>query len=482
MSPTIRVPVAKVARLARKGAIGLGSFVLLILLACFVINFFDTSLSAESNGLLASPPYLYPSEDNIYVALAGLDGPSQTSVVDTGNARIEAYNQALDSMQVDPDAAVAFSKRADSSTFTFNGDLKLQPLTSSIWTYAKSHRADITALLTSNQELYQRYLVMQRLHGYYETARPSILAPRFYVPPPLRALFLADISARIQTGTRSQKRAALDDLGQDLQMWQVVLKGDGAFLSKMIAVASLHADFLVLADVIADPNAGPALLDGKQGSVISPFALSDWKIGKVFNAEFRAEAPLIRSIPFTNSAAAGNSARLSSWWKRPWSAFQMHFFRLNATENLNAAQMTQVANLSESDPARFSQSLEAYRGWLKRNETLWSPTILYNPVGKILVWSWATTHEDYPMRAFDVAALQRLVYLAYQLRVQRIDTSDVAAFLLQHPEWSTHPIDAKPFRWSPATGELAVNTAARYRDARRFSVTFRLAPAASPTN
>jgi hypothetical protein len=473
MSLGIRFPFTRVARVSKKIAISLVAFVVLTVFVCSAINSFDVLLSAEAKTLLAAPPNLYPSEDNIYVALAGLDGPSQKSVVDTGNARIEAYNQALDSMQLDPDAAVAFSNRADSTALTFDGDLKLQPLTSSIWTYAKSHRADITALLTANQELYQRYLAMQRLHGYYETARPSILAPRFYVPPPLRALFLADISDRIQTGTRPQQHAALDELGQDLQMWQVVLKGEGPFFPKMIAVASLHADFLVLADMIADPNTDPAILAGKQGAVISPFDLSDWKIGKAFEAEFRAAVPLIRSIPFATSAAAGNSARRSSWWKRQSDALQMHFFQVNATENLNAAQMMQLAALADSDPARFSQALEAYRGWLKENETFLSPTILYNPVGKILVGIWATTYEDYPMRAFDVAALQRLVYLAYQLRLQRIDTSDVAAFLVQHPEWSTHPIDGKPFRWSPATGELAVNTAGRYQDARRFRVAVR---------
>jgi hypothetical protein len=51
----------------------------------------------------------------------------------------------------------------------------------------------------------------------------------------------------------------------------------------------------------------------------------------------------------------------------------------------------------------------------------------------------------------------------------------------QHPEWSTHPIDGKPFRWSPATGELAVNTVGTHPYGRRFSVIVRQGPATNQT-
>jgi hypothetical protein len=462
MSLPIHVPFTKVARISKKIAIGLVAFVLLIVLVCFAINSFDVPLSAEAKTLLAAPSNPYRSDDNIYVALAGFDGPSQQSVIDIGRARIAAYNQALASMPLKPDAALAFSKRSESKKLTFNGDLtSWQPLTSSIWTAAKSHRADIAGLLASNQELYQRYLALHRLPGYYDTARLGYFMPLIYVPQPVRALFLADVANRIQTGTLQQQRAAIDELSQDLRMWRVILKGNGDLSSKMIAAASLHADFLLLADMIADPNIDSALLAGNQRAVLSPFDLVDWKIGNVFGAEL------------ANSPVADSSARPSGWWERQWNIFGAHFFKLNATENLRAAQMTQLSALADADPARFSRSREAYRGWLNRNVSLLSPTGLYNPVGKLLVRIAADTYEDYPMRVFDVAAFQRLVYLAFQLRLQCVGTSDVASFLKQHPEWSAHPIDGKPFRWNPATGELAVNTVGTHPYGRRFSVIFR---------
>src|ERR1700730_9775747 len=76
MSLGIRFPFARVARASKKIAISLVAFVALTVLVCSAINSFDVLLSAEAKTLLAASPNLYPSEDNIYVALAGLDRSS----------------------------------------------------------------------------------------------------------------------------------------------------------------------------------------------------------------------------------------------------------------------------------------------------------------------------------------------------------------------------------------------------------------------
>jgi hypothetical protein len=79
-------------------------------------------------------------------------------------------------------------------------------------------------------------------------------------------------------------------------------------------------------------------------------------------------------------------------------------------------------------------------------------------------------NDTYPLRVYDVAAYQRLVYLVFQLKRQHIATTAVPAFLLAHPDWSTHPVDGKPFRWNAETGELAVNTLGEHLNGQRFSV------------
>jgi hypothetical protein len=135
-----------------------------------------------------------------------------------------------------------------------------------------------------------------------------------------------------------------------------------------------------------------------------------------------------------------------------------------------AEQAEHLRALADANPAEFSRARAAYRTWLEHRTNLASPRTLYNPVGKILFSVGSGTYEDYAMRVYDVAAFQ-LVCLAYQIRRQNIGAKDVALFMIQHPEWATHPIDAKSFNWDPATSTVAVITAGSRSSGRRFSLT-----------
>jgi hypothetical protein len=96
---------------------------------------------------------------------------------------------------------------------------------------------------------------------------------------------------------------------------------------------------------------------------------------------------------------------------------------------------------------------------------------------------------DYPLRAWDVAALQRLVRAGYEIRRRQTPKADIAGFLSQHPEWATHPGDGRPFVWDPDALELRVQTIGEQPAGRRFSIRVwqpaapaadRLAPPAPP--
>ena len=109
------------------------------------------------------------------------------------------------------------------------------------------------------------------------------------------------------------------------------------------------------------------------------------------------------------------------------------------------------------------------------SESLWAHG--YNPLGKILVAISRAAYDNYPPRVWDAAALQRLVRLSYQIRRERIDAAAIPAYLKQHPEWSTHPADGRPFLWDAAKGELRVQTVAQQPQERRFSIpVWRLTP------
>ena len=199
-----------------------------------------------------------------------------------------------------------------------------------------------------------------------------------------------------------------------------------------------------------------------------PFDAKDYRIGNAFIAEWRGVATLYKTITTANEYAA--SAAPPSWRKRMENAFEAHFFKINATENMSAPQAAHWAALMDSEASQFLQNREANRQWLEENQPHFSLSSFYNPVGKILVRVAMSRNDSYPLRVYDVAAYQRLVYLAYQLKHQHIATAEVPAFLKAHPEWSTHPVDGKLFLWNPETGELAVNTLGEHPPGQRFSV------------
>ncbi len=452
-------------------AVGLALVVLGVGLASFAVNLHDEPLNAEAKALLALPENPYGPDENIYVFMAGFDAPAAQSVVRAGEKKIREYNQALDWNLTHPLDLAANAAKTDPDKLKFlgAGDLCCSP-PPSIWVEAKKHRPEIIALLSTNQELLRRYFKLHRQRGYHETARPSYLTPFYFVPPPVRCLFLLDIADRLQAGSLQQKRAAIEDLSQDLRIWKLMMQGDGTLLSKMIAAASLHRDLIVLAEMISDPDTDMTLFEGEQGDVLVPFPTMDWNIGNAFGAEFRAMVPLYGQMTSATWAMSGIDEARVTWWQRLWLAFQMQFFKYNATENLAARQMVQLTKLAVSDPQNFSVARDEYRAWLRDNEALYSPRTLFNPVGKILVSIAAPTYEEYPMRAYDVAAFQRLVYLAYQIRRQRIELREIPTFLKQHPELSTHPVSGTPFRWNPASQELKVDPVGPNPVGRRFSV------------
>jgi hypothetical protein len=460
--------LGKLARITGKIALGLTAFVFLIVLACVIVNSFDAALSDQAKAMLATPPNPYPPDQNLYLAMSGLEGAGERTIIDMGQERIEAYNQALDSLLPSPELPLEFNKKWESSKLPFSGKLEVGgQRTTSIWTDVKSHRQDVTTALVANQLLYERYLSLHSLHGYYETARPSYLAPLVFVSPQLRILFLSDIAIRLQTGTLRERGEALDDIQQDLQMWKVVLQGDGTVLSKVLAVASLHGDLILMADLIADPSTDPSSLSDALDSILLAFDPKDYRIGNAFAAEFRVTAALYKTITFANEYKLSPAP---PWRQRTWNAVQAHFFKVNATENMGAAQAAQWVALGNSEPAQFYLNRERYREWLKDNGPHLSPTFLYNPTGKILAALAGSQNDAYMLRVFDVAAYQRLVYLAFQLKRQHVMNPDVASFLKAHPEWSIHPVDGKPFSWNAESGELAVNTLGPHPTGQRFSV------------
>jgi hypothetical protein len=468
--------------LLKRGGIASGCLVLLALLLCaaaWTINLRDEPLTPEAQALLVPPPNPYAAEDNIYVALAGLDAPPGESVTAAGLARIERFNRRIELASRDPrpETLGEVATQDPGPRLEFRGDVSFcEPLNRSVWSDAPGHETDIAKLLADNAELYKRYVGLHRRRGFHETAHPAATAPPVYLPMvPIRKLFLADAALRLRTGEPRVERAALADLTDDVRVWRAVLTGRGALISKMIAIAYLQGDYLVLADMIADSQA-PVPVDAADADVVVPlFALGDWNIGGAFAEEFRAEVFTLEQLQRASAAALRVAERypgdfLFQSWNRVENVATAHFFKLHATENLFARNAARLIVSAAADPAAFPAKSRQPPEPLPASERLWSLPLSYNPIGRMLAALVAPGLTDYPRRAWDGAALQRLVRLSYEVRRQGIEAAGMPAFLARHPEWSTHPGDGRPFLWDAKNGELRVQTMGRQPAGRRFSI------------
>ena len=439
----------------------------------------DEPLTSLTQALLRGRSERCAPEDNIYLAIEGFDAPSGESVIAAGQARIAHYNQRIDAVLHDPSPAnVARLRAPDAQRLVFSGDIGfLHPLDGSVWDEAALHRDEIKRLLADNGELYQRYLDLIGLSAYCETARPSELAPLPVAPTEVRKLFLGAIALHLRSGFARERRLALTDLQSDLRLWRVILTARGALLWKMLAVAYLESDELLLADLIAD---GDTALPAPDGIDLAPqFDLGDFDLGSAFAAEFRLMASALAQTDDPSAAAFGAGGEvpgaLHGWLNRAGNRLTGHFFKLNATENLIARQ-TARQMVAASDPVKFRQALRVPRGWLPEGESAWSLPLSYNSVGKILAAMATPVYETYPPRAWDAAALQRMVRAGYEIRRRRLKAAEIPAFLRQHPEMATHPADGRPFLWDGKAFELTVQTMAQHPAGRRFSIRVWQAP------
>jgi hypothetical protein len=165
------------ARIRRGLRLVVGGILMLIVISV-VINFFDEDLASETQGMLARSPNPYSPHENIYIALAGANAPSGQSVTEAGLARIKRYDDQSDLPISEQAARDLASLDMPASGLSFHGQFAHCPTDKPVpWAEAPKWRAEIEAAFNANQELYERYLALYRLVGYFETARISDAMP-----------------------------------------------------------------------------------------------------------------------------------------------------------------------------------------------------------------------------------------------------------------------------------------------------------------
>jgi hypothetical protein len=460
-----------------------GLFIIAVLvgalrIAMLAVNLRDEPISAQVLAMRALPANSIPDRDNIFLALVGADAPADASPAEVGLARIAAYNAALQAK--DAGRAGKAAKEADAAPkvapLRLRGTLAAcKTIDAACWREVPDHRAEIAALMRENAVLVGRYRALQGLAGYHDTALYDVMRGGY--PPTLafgkdqRRLYIADLALRLRSGESQVRRQAFSDLGADIETWRRVLVGQGTLISSLVALACIHGDELLVALAIADPATGVA--DEPDGIVPPTFAPGDFQLGTAFAAEFRAMSPMWQQLrddggiaPATWVHADGPAARFQSAWLQPGNLL----LRPGATANLQAQFFTRLIAAAGLPPDQFLPAEAQLQRWSREHTALASIRALYNPLGRTMLDIATPSYGQYVRRSWDVAAFQRLVRLCFEIRRQRIGPDDIPRFMQAHPEWSTHPMDHRPFTWNRTSRTLAVQVLGKHPQSRSFEV------------
>src|SRR5688572_21129272 len=378
-----------------KWMFGILSVLILLVVA---INANDEDLTPEAKALLIAPPNPHQPEDNLYLALLGIDAPEGLLPVAAGQARVAAHEGEVAAALKDPRYVFQDLTGTKRTKLEFQGKVAFcQPLQESCVATAELFKAEVEWLLEANRVLHQRYLGLHRASGYYETATPSVNVLLAYAPQPVRQLFLASIALHVKTGTLTQRQAALADLHNDIRMWRLMLTGDGLLISKMLAVANLHADYAVLGDIIADRKFDLNRHSSVVRGMLDLLVQDDWKIGKVFAHEYRLSVFLWEQM--RAARASGVALRENQeWWEPYLEKLQDPFLKLNATQNLHARVMLQCQKVADADPTEYFAAQDAYRSWSREKVDL-GAHFVYNPIGKSILAIAEDAYHEYSLRA-----------------------------------------------------------------------------------
>jgi len=130
--------------------------------------------------------------------------------------------------------------------------------------------------------------------------------------------------------------------------------------------------------------------------MVTPFAISDWQVGKALSAEMRAQQSLFTST-MSASAIEHLKGQSFNWWQKLSNRFQLHYSKLNATENLEAKQVAVRIQFADTNPSTWSVRKEPYLRRQEKTAVFPSITSLYNPMGKILVAIGSTPMTTIPL-------------------------------------------------------------------------------------
>jgi hypothetical protein len=415
----------------------------LCVVALFLINQFDETLKPEVSVLLQSPPSRVLSAQNAYFALIGLSAPSGVSPADWGQKLSQTpalHNQS------------AVSTAKPICDLEAHHCLRL----------ARQQAALLQKALLEHQTLHARYLSARQLPLFEEISGKSINDPLPNFSTMLRAQMLCH--AQIALWIEDKKiTEALTELQRDITFQRRSLAGSQTLIGKMVALAALQRDYVLLADLMREQ---PSLMAGQGVQVralLQPLTENEQSLLPAVRHEFRMSVGLIQHFHFRDVQA--DLGRTPTWFDAVRAPVIEHFLLPNASIN-QLYQLEQadelLAHAASGDFQRiFDQSIAVTNQLAEQH---WRD--VYNPVGKWLIALSRGDYSRYLRRPLEMNAFVHLLTLQQDIIDQHISDKAIPAFLAAHS--LRNPFDGQAVEWDAPRHELFIRIDATAIQYKRF--------------
>ncbi len=414
------------------------SIVVSLAVISIAINCYDPPLDPAAAAAF-QPVVPVSDEDNLYLALQGLNAPEQSSITAYAKTRNTEYLKYIQQMMQRP---------ADTEPPPFVEQHALKQQIDSSWCKglgaAGFWDAAQSAALRNNgfkdAVILQRYWQLSDFRGFAVPTEPVIQVP--WVLRDARCAFAANLVGGLSSQKADERAAAMRLLRTDITFWRHLQHADADFAIIMSSLQSLGQDWALLADALARIPGLAAEADAAASDGFAWSKDSDWSTGNGYRWEARRLAGVLREIPLTQPLSL-------------YDRIGLHFFKLNASINQLYEVYHRFSEAADARPREMEPRFKKAQDWSAEHSLGIGPRMLYNPLGRAmtsLAFGW---EQSYQWRAMDVAALERLTHLSYEIHLRRVPVEAVPAWIGSHPELGSHPVSAIPFSFDPVTTELA---------------------------
>ncbi|MDR0250427.1 MAG: hypothetical protein LBI35_03820 [Burkholderiales bacterium] len=432
-------------------------FALLVL-----INGRDEDLSDEARALLEAKPVEVPDNENIFVAMAGVNTPEGSDIFEAGRRHIEKAKKELEqkdkSLEEQEKREVLRWKKAV-LPFDCSFDKEADFLEC-----ARSQKERLEKTLAANETLVRRYLLLQELPHYVAPQNPNVwfaaggYSAMAYVWRHLAAQAFLDIES-------GNTEAGLAFFRKDLTFWRRHLEGKSFLVDSMVATSQMTRNAYRLSLLLSSPSINVEKQAPEWRELLAPLSREQARMRPAIEGEIRFVYGLLPA------------------WKK-WVSYQeateqpyrFCFFIKPGAEACSAWQWWLDRNgqaLFFQPNATLNYYVPFYKTWLKLTDLSWKDYIeqrdealaplvalsepgvgwIYNPVGKRQSHSLIYVWDEYVGRLYDLGTYLRMVRLQLELRLAKIPSEEIPAFIEQLDEAYCAP--CSDFSWDTETRTLS---------------------------